>query len=109
MFLLASHSRATMFFRNAARCASLLSATTPLALSAVTHQLVGAPAGWMTAASQPNSDTVATFTLALTMQNMDQLERMLLAVATPGKATYGQYMDLGDVQSTFGPSADAVV
>lgn len=76
-----------MFVRRAARCASLLlSVAVPAALGAVHQKLAAVPAGWAAAESQPSSETTATFTLALTLQNIDQLESALLSVSTPGNA-----------------------
>ncbi|CAK7265002.1 hypothetical protein SEPCBS57363_001360 [Sporothrix epigloea] len=48
------------------------------------------------------------FTIALTMQNLDQLESRLLAVSTPGSANYGKFLDAEDINSAFGTSSEAV-
>ncbi|PSR79780.1 peptidase S8/S53 domain-containing protein [Coniella lustricola] len=79
----------------------------PLVQAATYSHYAAVPAGW-TAAGSPAADTVQTFTLALTMQNIDQLETQLLDVSTPGSANYGSHWDQATVSSYFAPSSDAV-
>lgn len=88
--------------------------------AAVVSQIDAVPAGWTAVGSSTgktfkteNTNTGASsdthvFTIALNMQNIDQLESRLLAVSTPGHASYGQFSDVDDITSTFAPSADAV-
>lgn len=42
--------------------------------------------------------------VALTQQNIDQLESKLSSVSTPSSSTYGQYLDLDSINAAFGPS-----
>lgn len=49
-----------------------------------------------------------TFSIALTMQNIDQLESKLLDVSTPGNTAYGAHWSDDTVESYFAPSSDAV-
>ncbi|CAK7240701.1 MAG: hypothetical protein STHCBS139747_002148 [Sporothrix thermara] len=96
----------------------------PVAQAAILSQISAAPAGW-TVVSSSSSKTFITdsissgsgssstsdtqvFTIALNMQNIDQLESHLLAVSTPGNADYGKFIDADDIASTYGPSPDAV-
>lgn len=65
------------------------------------------PAGW-TATESPDENAVQTFSLALTMQNIDQLESKLLDVSTPGSANYGSHWDDDTVKSFFAPSSEAI-
>lgn len=87
---------------------SLAVSVLPLAQAATYSHYDGAvPAGW-TLAGTPDEDSLQTFTLALTMQNIDQLESELLDVSTPGSANYGQHWDDDAVSSFFAPSSDAL-
>ncbi|KAK3939629.1 peptidase S8/S53 domain-containing protein [Diplogelasinospora grovesii] len=86
---------------------SLLSFTA-VAHGAVQHQWNAAPKGWRAASAQTSGSTPMTLTIALNMQNIDQLESMLLSVSTPGESTYGKFLDVDKVQSTFAPSDAAV-
>ncbi|CAK7211428.1 hypothetical protein SCUCBS95973_001112 [Sporothrix curviconia] len=91
----------------------------PTSQAAVLSQIDAVPAGW-TAVGSSSGKTVGTrsgsssssdmhvFTIALSMQNIDQLESRLLAVSTPGHADYGKFSDLDDIASTFGPASDVV-
>ncbi len=56
------------------------------------------------ASLKPANSVKETFTIALTMQNMEQLESKLLSVSTPGANLYGQYMDVDEVNTVFAPS-----
>lgn len=89
----------------AAAAAALL--LLPLTQAATYSHYAAVPAGW-TAEGSLASDTVQTFTLALTMQNIDQLETQLLDVSTPGSANYGSHWDEDTVNSYFAPSTSAV-
>ncbi|KAM0327887.1 hypothetical protein ACHAPQ_007236 [Fusarium lateritium] len=48
------------------------------------------------------------FSIALTMQNVDQLESKLLDLSSPDSANYGQWLSHDDLVSTFSPSTQAV-
>ncbi len=45
--------------------------------------------------------------IALAQQNLDQLDAKIMAVSTPGSASYGQYMEGDAVAAMLAPSADA--
>ncbi|KAF3764454.1 hypothetical protein M406DRAFT_91507 [Cryphonectria parasitica EP155] len=79
----------------------------PLARAATYSLYNAAPKGWSLVDSLAQ-DSVQTFSIALTMQNIDQLESQLLDVSTPGSASYGQHWDEDTVNSYFAPSDDAV-
>lgn len=73
-----------------------------------THEsLLSLPLGW-SHDNQPEADTPIQLTIALTLQNIDQLENKLKSVSTPGGASYGQYLDESDIASQFGPSDASV-
>lgn len=75
--------------------------------AAVHEQLAGVPTGWTQVGSPPETDTLA-LQIALAQQNVDLLDAKILAVSTPGSASYGQYMDGDAVAAMFAPSADAI-
>lgn len=81
------------------------------AAALVAHEsLATLPSGW-TQVGSPDNDTSIQLSVALTLQNIDQLESKLQSVSTPGSDSYGQYLDVDDITSQFGPansSADAV-
>ena len=85
-----------------------LASVLPTAIGAVIESLVRAPAGWTPAYSPPRNTDKHVFTLALTMQNIDQLESKLLSVSTPGNPSYGKYMDSDDVNALFSASSESV-
>lgn len=72
----------------------------------VHEQLAAVPAGWTQVGSPPETDTIA-LQIALAQQNLDLLDSKILAVSTPGSASYGQYMDGDAVAAMLAPSADA--
>ncbi|KAL1901014.1 hypothetical protein Sste5346_002078 [Sporothrix stenoceras] len=89
--------------------------------AAVVSKIDAVPAGWTAVGSSTaktfktentntgtDSSDTHVFTIALNMQNIDQLESRLLAVSTPGNADYGKFSDVDDITSTFGPSDAAV-
>ena len=84
-----------------------LASILPTAIGAVIESLVRAPAGW-TLASAPRNTDKHVFTLALPMQNIDQLESKLLSVSTPGNPSYGKYMDSNEVNALFSASSESV-
>jgi tripeptidyl-peptidase-1 len=78
------------------------------AAALTTHEsLVSLPSGWAHD-NLPEADTPIQLSIALTLQNIDQLESTLKSVSTPGGASYGQYLDESDVTSQFGPSDASV-
>lgn len=62
------------------------------------------PSGW-TLSGVPDVDTPIQLSVALSLQNIDQLEDMLHSVSTPGGPKYGQYLDADDIDARFGPSS----
>ncbi len=80
-----------------------------LAASAlVSHEALAAvPSGW-DKVSTPAADTSIHLSVALTLQNIEQLENHLQSVSTPGSASYGQYLDSEDVTAQYGPSDASV-
>jgi tripeptidyl-peptidase I len=79
----------------------------PQTFAAVTIESIGqAPRGW-SVANTPSGSTPIVLQIALTMQNLDQLEPKLAAVSTPGNAAYGKYLDLDDINDLFGASEDS--
>lgn len=74
--------------------------------AAVHEQLAGVPTGWTQVGSPSGTDTLA-LQIALAQQNIDSLDAKILAVSTPGSASYGQYMDGDAVAAMFAPLADA--
>ena len=84
--------------------ASLLSLLSLQAQALALHgSLAGVPAGW-SVASTPSDDSEMLLQVALTQQNIDQLETKLASVSTPGSPSYGQYLDLDEISATFGAS-----
>ncbi|OKL58539.1 Tripeptidyl-peptidase sed4 [Talaromyces atroroseus] len=81
------------------------------AAALVAHEsLASLPSGW-TKVSTPDADTTIQLSVALALQNVDQLESTLQSLSTPGNAGYGQFLDVDDIASQFGPansSAEAV-
>jgi tripeptidyl-peptidase-1 len=76
----------------------------PMVTALVLHEQVSTiPAGW-SFTSAPDNDTQIVLQVALAQQNIDQLESRLSSVSTPSSSSYGQYLDLGDINALFGPS-----
>jgi subtilase family serine protease len=89
---------------------SLATALLPAALAARYQLYDEVPTGWTakSVSTSSASSTTQVFTIALVMQNIDQLESKLVAVSTPGNAEYGQFLDAAETNATFAPSDDAV-
>lgn len=89
------------------RLVGLLSLLSLQALGLVLHdQLAAVPAGW-SEASAPSDDATMVLQVALTQQNLDQLESKLASVSTPGSPSYGQYLELDEVNALFGASDES--
>lgn len=90
------------------RYSSLTLATTavPCVLGAFQKHFNAVPAGYE--ALETSGTSTTTFTIALALNNLDQLESKLLAVSTPGSSEYGQYLDVDGVEALFGPTDEAV-
>jgi tripeptidyl-peptidase-1 len=96
-----------MVATNTIRLAGLLSLFSVQALGAVTlEQLAGVPTGW-TVSGSPDNAAQIVLQVALSHQNLEQLESKLVAASTPGSSSYGQYLDIAQVQSLFGASDES--
>lgn len=90
-------------------CSALAASVLSTAQAATFSHYKEAPAGWTAVTTNSLvSSGVQTFSIALTMQNIDQLESRLLEVSDPTSASYGAHWNSSAVQSYFGPSDDAV-
>lgn len=85
---------------------TLTTAALPGALAAFQQHFTTVPIGYTPLRTIGTSPT--TFTIALSLTNTAQLEPTLLAVSTPGSASYGHFLDAADVLARFGPTDDAV-
>lgn len=81
-------------------------AAVPRVLGAFQQHNAEVPTGY--AALGTSGSSTAKFTLALALNNVDQLESTLLAVSMPGSAQYGQFLDVDDALALFGPTDEAV-
>jgi tripeptidyl-peptidase-1 len=89
------------------RLLSLLLLLANTALSAKTlDQLKSVPSGW-TQTNVPAATQEIVLQIALTLQNLDQLEPKLASASTPGGPGYGQYLDIDDIDSIFGASDES--
>lgn len=88
-------------------CSALVACALSAVEAATYSHYEAAPVGW-TSTDSLDDGAVQTFSIALTMQNLDQLESKLLEVSTPGSAAYGSHWNSSTVQSFFAPSSDAV-
>jgi tripeptidyl-peptidase-1 len=70
------------------------------------EKLANVPTGWRFTRT-PSDSTQIVLQIALAMQNLDKLESKLAAASTPGSPSYGQYLDLDDVNALFGPSDES--
>jgi tripeptidyl-peptidase-1 len=93
-----------MFSKTAVFAAALTQALPALAI--VHEQLAALPVGW-TSTSAADESSVVSFTVALTQQNIDQLESRLLAASTPGSPSYGQYLSDDEMKTIFAPTVGA--
>ncbi|GLB06208.1 polynucleotide 3'-phosphatase [Aspergillus tubingensis] len=80
----------------------------PVLGSVVLETVKSVPSDWKLVKAADTSSTIS-LSVALARQNLDQLEEKLLAVSTPGKDTYGQFLDLDDINEQFPLADDAAV
>ncbi|RDK47946.1 subtilisin-like protein [Aspergillus phoenicis ATCC 13157] len=80
----------------------------PALASVVLETVKSVPSDWKLVEAADTSSTIS-LSVALARQNLDQLEEKLLAVSTPGKDTYGQFLDLDDINEQFPLADDAAV
>ncbi|PYH48706.1 S53 family peptidase [Aspergillus saccharolyticus JOP 1030-1] len=83
----------------------LLVLAAPALADVVFEKIQAVPNNWSLVEEADASSNI-TLSIALTRQNLDQLESKLLAVSTPGQSTYGQYLDADEVNALF-PLADS--
>ncbi|PWY77405.1 subtilisin-like protein [Aspergillus heteromorphus CBS 117.55] len=88
--------------------AGFLAFAAPALGGVVLETIKAVPSDWSLVQTADSSSTI-TLSIALARQNIDQLETKLLAVSTPGKDTYGQYLDLDEVNEQFPLADDAAV
>lgn len=79
----------------------------PLAFAAVHEQLAAAPAGWSLTSTPDDSQSI-TLSIAMQQQNIAKLESELAKVSTPGKASYGKYLSMEEVNALFAPSNKSI-
>ncbi|KAF6233137.1 hypothetical protein HO173_008681 [Letharia columbiana] len=95
-----------MFTKHTLPAASLWLSLTLSTFAAIHEQLATIPLGWKQVGAPAENDTMI-LQIALAQQNLDQLDAKIMAVSTPGSASYGQYMDGDAVAAMLAPSADA--
>ncbi|PWY73117.1 subtilisin-like protein [Aspergillus sclerotioniger CBS 115572] len=88
--------------------AGLVALAVPALGRVVLESVKSVPSDWTLVEAADSSATI-TLSVALARQNLDQLEAKLLAVSTPGKATYGQWLDLDDINEQFPLAEDTAV
>ncbi|KAF2671819.1 subtilisin-like protein [Microthyrium microscopicum] len=89
------------------RLASLIPLLVLQASAAVTlDKIANVPNGW-THTGTPSDSANLVLQVALSLQNLDQLEPTLATVSTPGSASYGQHLDLAAINELFGPSNES--
>lgn len=67
-----------------------------------------APRSWAMV-DTPASESTMSLSIALTRQNLDQLESKLASISTPGNAEYGQWLDTTEINTMFPVVDDAAV
>ena len=95
-----------MFSKSILHTVSLWLSLTLPTFAAVHEHLDAVPAGWRQIGAPAGGETMI-LQIALTQQNLDLLDAKILAVSTPGSASYGQYLDGDAVAAMLAPSADA--
>lgn len=79
------------------------------ALGAVWEKMAGgAPSAW-SLVDKPSADSTMALSIALSRQNLDQLESKVTKLSTPGQAGYGQWLEKSDIDSEFPVVDDAPV
>ncbi|KAJ4253783.1 hypothetical protein NW762_010177 [Fusarium torreyae] len=67
------------------------------------------PKGWhVDNTASVSEEKQHVFSIALTMQNVEQLESKLFDLSSPGSKNYGQWLSHDEVDATFSPSKEAV-
>jgi tripeptidyl-peptidase-1 len=60
----------------------------------------GTPSSW-SLVNKPSADSTMALSIALSRENLDQLESKLISLSTPGQAEYGQWLEKDDIESQF--------
>jgi tripeptidyl-peptidase-1 len=68
----------------------------------------GTPNSW-SLASKPAANSTMALSIALSRQNLDQLESKLIKLSTPGQEEYGQWLEKDEIDSQFPIVDDASV
>ncbi|KAJ5308786.1 hypothetical protein N7508_004165 [Penicillium antarcticum] len=68
----------------------------------------GVPSSW-TLHETPSSDSTMALSIALSRQNLDQLESKLIKLSTPGEAEYGQWLEKHEIDAQFPVVEDSSV
>lgn len=79
------------------------------ALGVVLESLAGGVPSTWSLVDKPSADSTMSLSIALTRQNLDQLESKVTKLATPGQAEYGQWLDKSDIDTAFPVVDDASV
>ena len=96
-----------MFLPSIVRAAFLTQLVLP-ALAVVHEHLAVVPSGWSKVKDAEASAPIS-LSVALSYQNLDQLESKVLSISTPGHPEYGKHLDINDVHDLFPPASDAPV
>jgi len=78
------------------------------ALGIVWESLGGVPRTW-SLADEPSPDSTMALSIALSRQNLDQLESKVTKLSTPGQTEYGQWLEKTDIDTEFPVVDDAPV
>jgi tripeptidyl-peptidase-1 len=68
----------------------------------------GAPNGW-SPINKPSNNATMALSIALSRQNLDQLESELTKLSTPGSTDYGKWLEKEDIETLFPVVDDAPV
>ncbi|RAL08807.1 S53 family peptidase [Aspergillus homomorphus CBS 101889] len=78
----------------------LLALAAPAWGNVVLEKIQAVPNSWSLVEEADTSSNI-TLSIALSRQNLEQLESKLLSVSTPGQSTYGQFLDIDEVNALF--------
>lgn len=84
--------------------------TLPTAFGKSFSHHTAVPSGWQVheTAKVASAGKQQVFSIALTMQGVDQLESKLLDLSSPDSKNYGQWLSQDEVSSAFSPSKEAI-
>lgn len=89
--------------------AGLLCALAGQSMAVVWESLAaGVPSTW-SLVEKPSTSSSMALSIALSRQNLDQLESKLTEVSTPGKSAYGQWLSKDDIDTQFPVVDDTAV